>query len=62
MTVLSVLHLLLSSGTASQVTDNHINAASVEGVDALILLSAKFDIDSIPASGRLALVARFGVG
>jgi hypothetical protein len=45
-----------------QVVDNHVTAASVEGVDSLILLSAKFDKDSIPASGRLALVARFGVG
>ncbi len=39
-----------------------IDAADMEGYDALILLSARFDADSIPADGRLALVARFGVG
>lgn len=44
------------------VRNGRIDAADMEGYDALILLSARFDADSIPADGRLALVARFGVG
>ena len=39
-----------------------VPASSVEGFDALILLAAAFTEDSIPSDGRLALVARFGVG
>lgn len=39
-----------------------IGAGELDNADALILLSERFDADSIPASGRLALVARFGVG
>ena len=39
-----------------------ITAASLEGFDALILLAARFDAESLPSDGRLALVARFGVG
>ena len=42
--------------------DGRITAASIEGFDALILLAARFDAESIPSDGRLALVARFGVG
>ena len=45
-----------------QPEDGRITAASLEGFDALILLAARFDAESIPAGGRLALVARFGVG
>ena len=37
-------------------------AADIEGFDALFLLSARFDADSIPGDGKLAMVARFGVG
>jgi phosphoglycerate dehydrogenase-like enzyme len=44
------------------VADGRIAAKDIEGYDALILLSARFDADSFPADGRLALVARFGVG
>ena len=44
------------------VEDGRISASALEGFDALILLTHKFDADSIPADGRLALVARFGVG
>ena len=44
------------------VEDQRISAAAVEGYDALILLGAVFDDASLPADGRLALVARFGVG
>jgi D-3-phosphoglycerate dehydrogenase len=39
-----------------------IRAADLENADALVLLAPKFTRDSVPASGRLALVARFGVG
>ncbi len=39
-----------------------MTAASLEGFDALILMGATFDAESIPDDGRLALVARFGVG
>ncbi len=42
--------------------DGRMTAAGLEGFDALILLAARFDAESIPADGRLALVARFGVG
>ncbi len=44
------------------VRDNRIAAEDLEGFDALILLAARFDRDSVPAGGRLAMVARFGVG
>ena len=44
------------------VHNGRIDAADMEGYDALILLSARFDAESIPTDGRLALVARFGVG
>ena len=39
-----------------------IAAQSLEDFDALILLLEKFDADSIPLSGRLSLITRFGVG
>ncbi|NQV98346.1 MAG: dehydrogenase [Rhodospirillales bacterium] len=42
--------------------DGRMTAESMAGFDALILLAAKFDADSIPADGRLSIVARFGVG
>lgn len=44
------------------VTDGRIAAADMEGLDALILLAARFDADSFPGDDRLALIARFGVG
>jgi phosphoglycerate dehydrogenase-like enzyme len=37
-------------------------AAGLEGCDALILLVPRFDRSSVPKDGRLAMVARFGVG
>jgi D-3-phosphoglycerate dehydrogenase len=37
-------------------------AAGLAGYDALILLTPKFGKASVPADGRLAIVARFGVG
>jgi len=42
--------------------DGVMQAADLEGFDALILLVPKFNADSVPAGGRLAVVARFGVG
>ena len=42
--------------------DRVMRAADLEGFDALILLGSRFDARSIPADGRLAVVARFGVG
>ena len=42
--------------------DRVMRAADLEGFDALILLGPRFDARSIPADGRLAVVARFGVG
>jgi phosphoglycerate dehydrogenase-like enzyme len=39
-----------------------IPAAALEDVDALILLVPRFGAMSVPKSGRLAVVARFGVG
>lgn len=44
------------------VTGGRIAAEDLAGFDALILLGANFDAASIPGDGRLALVARFGVG
>jgi D-3-phosphoglycerate dehydrogenase len=42
--------------------DGLMPAAGLEGCDALILLVPRFDGRSVPKDGRLALVARFGVG
>lgn len=39
-----------------------IRADVIENIDALILLGERFSADSIPISGRLSIVARFGVG
>lgn len=44
------------------VADGRVAARDMEGFDALILLGARFDADSFPGDGRLALIARFGVG
>ena len=44
------------------VENGRVPAESVDGIDALILLAAKFDSASFPGDGRLALIARFGVG
>jgi len=41
---------------------NVIRPEQIENVDALILLAARFSRDSIHRTGRLAVVARFGVG
>jgi phosphoglycerate dehydrogenase-like enzyme len=42
--------------------DRVMRAEDLEGFDALILLGSRFDERSIPGDGRLAVVARFGVG
>jgi phosphoglycerate dehydrogenase-like enzyme len=42
--------------------DGPVSAEELAGHDALILLGQKFDGSSVPADGRLAHVARFGVG
>lgn len=42
--------------------DGVMPAAGLAGCDALILLVPRFDATSVPADGRLAVVARFGVG
>ncbi|MEZ5826537.1 MAG: NAD(P)-dependent oxidoreductase [Geminicoccaceae bacterium] len=42
--------------------DGAIPASALEDVDALILLVPRFSRGSVPKSGRLAIVARFGVG
>jgi phosphoglycerate dehydrogenase-like enzyme len=39
-----------------------LKAEQLEDFDALILLAHRFDAGSVPKSGRLAVVARFGVG
>jgi D-3-phosphoglycerate dehydrogenase len=41
---------------------NPLRSDQLEGFDALILLAHRFTRDSVPKSGRLAVVARFGVG
>ncbi len=42
--------------------DGRMTSQSLAGFDALILLAAAFDKNSIPDTGCLSLVARFGVG
>ena len=41
---------------------NPLRGDQLEDFDALILLAHRFTAESVPASGRLAVVARFGVG
>jgi phosphoglycerate dehydrogenase-like enzyme len=41
---------------------NPLRGEQLEDFDALILLTHRFGAESVPASGRLAVVARFGVG
>ncbi len=41
---------------------NPLRAEQLEAADALILLAHKFEATSVPRNGRLAVVARFGVG
>jgi D-3-phosphoglycerate dehydrogenase len=41
---------------------NPLRAEQLEDIDALILLAHRFETGSVPKNGRLAIVARFGVG
>ncbi len=43
-------------------SENPLRAEQLKGFDALILLAHRFTSDSVPKDGRLAVVARFGVG
>jgi D-3-phosphoglycerate dehydrogenase len=43
-------------------SENVLSARQLEDIDALILLAHRFDRNSVPKSGRLGVVARFGVG
>ena len=43
-------------------TANPLRGEQLEDFDALILLAHRFTAESVPASARLAVVARFGVG
>jgi D-3-phosphoglycerate dehydrogenase len=43
-------------------SQNPIPGEQLENIDALILLAHRFGKESVPKSGRLAVVARFGVG
>jgi D-3-phosphoglycerate dehydrogenase len=43
-------------------TNGVIQAADLEGFDALILLIPRIEPESFPKDGRLAIIARFGVG
>jgi len=43
-------------------SENPISARQLEDFDALILLAHRFDRNSVPKSGRLGVIARFGVG
>lgn len=42
--------------------ENVISARQLESIDALILLAHRFDRNSVPKSGHLGVIARFGVG
>jgi D-3-phosphoglycerate dehydrogenase len=39
-----------------------VSSGQLEDIDALILLAQRFDRTSVPKSGRLGVIARFGVG
>lgn len=43
-------------------SSNPLKAEQLEDFDALILLAHRFAAESVPKSGRLAVIARFGVG
>ena len=43
-------------------SESAISGRQLEDIDALILLAHRFDKNSVPKSGRLGVVARFGVG
>ncbi len=51
-----------ASRSSSSSSANPLRAEQLEDFDALILLIHRFTADSVPQSGRLGVVARFGVG
>src|SRR4029079_7120969 len=42
--------------------ESELSSSQLEGLDALMLLAHKFGRGSVPKSGRLGVIARFGVG
>jgi D-3-phosphoglycerate dehydrogenase len=42
--------------------ESALSSGQLEDIDALILLAHRFDRNSVPRSGRLGVIARFGVG
>jgi D-3-phosphoglycerate dehydrogenase len=44
------------------VSEAVLSSRQLEDIDALILLAHRFDRNSVPKSGRLGVIARFGVG
>ena len=59
---LAPLHAAPGVEVAFLESESPIRAEQLEDFDALILLSHRFAAESVPKSGRLAVVARFGVG
>ena len=59
-----LMPLLEAPGLEMQYLEPHnpIRAEQLADVDALILLAHRITRDSLPGNGRLALIARFGVG
>jgi D-3-phosphoglycerate dehydrogenase len=43
-------------------SESVLSSRQLEDIDALILLAHRFDRNSVPGSGRLGVIARFGVG
>ena len=43
-------------------SESALSSRQLEDIDALILLAHRFDRNSVPRSGRLGVIARFGVG
>ena len=59
---LAPLHAAPGVEVAFLESANPLRADQLEDFDALILLAHRFAAESVPKSGRLAVVARFGVG
>ena len=56
--------LLEARGVEIAYLDNAdpLRSSDLEDIDALILLAHRFAPESVPKSGRLSIIARFGVG
>ncbi|HVL70636.1 MAG TPA: NAD(P)-dependent oxidoreductase [Beijerinckiaceae bacterium] len=59
---LGTLHAAGAEVAYVEPVDRVMPASGLAGFDALILLGARFEARSVPEDGRLAVVARFGVG